>query len=407
MPGVTSATVTARSSRLRWSLLLGCVVLIVYGSLFPFTGWRVPAEFPWPFNLALYRDTPATDILTNLLLYVPLGVLLALGRRWSAVPLVLLAGGSLSLGLETAQAFLPGRVTSLLDTALNVLGTGLGAVAILAVQQVGATYRLDALTRLRIDRVAWLGIAALAAWYSAQLIPFVPSLDIGNLKDGLKPLWHALQGTEPVSLWRIGVYVAAVAAVTVAGASALRVSRSGWVVAAALLAVLPLKALVIGRQVSPEAFAGTLGGVALGVALWASGRGRAQIVASVLVPVYIVAEALQPGAPMATTHPFSWIPFRAHLVQPVNGMANLADAIWPLLALACLCLRVGVRGLWALLPVIVLLLLGAEWAQRWVPGRYPDITGALVGAAAWIGAAAYAGRHAPTPSRLYPRPPDG
>jgi hypothetical protein len=156
--------------------------------------------------------------------------------------------------------------------------------------------------------------------------------------------------------------------------------------------VLPLKILVVGRQLSPEALTGTCVGVAIGMVLWTSGRQRALVIAAVLVPVYIVVEGLHPGAPSTVLHAFNWIPLHAQLTQPINGLANLADAVWPPLALACLCFRLGMRSLWLLLPAVVLLLLAVEWAELWIPGRYPDITTVLTGAAAWAIAAGYAGR---------------
>ena len=388
----TRSAATARSKSLRWTLFVTCVCVVIYGTLFPFSGWRTPGDFHRLFSAAALNDVSATDVFANILLYMPLGFLAGLGRRLRRTPLILLAALLLSLGLETTQAFLPGRVASWLDLATNVFGAGLGitTAAIMHWPDVGWGRHLA--TRLRGDRVAWLGIAALAAWVCAQLIPFVPSLAISDLKNGLKPLWHVLQGSRSVDLWRCAVYVAATAALTITSASVLRILECGCVAAICLLAVLPLKVLVVGRQLSPEALIGTCAGVALGVALWSDGRQRALIVAALLLPGYIVAEALHPGVPNTVTHAFNWIPLHAQLTQPLNGLANLADAIWPPLALACLCLRLGMRSLWYLLPAVVLLVFAVEWAQLWIPGRYPDITTVLAGAAAWAIAASYVGK---------------
>ncbi len=389
----TCGAATARSKPLRWTLLAICVCLVIYGTLFPFSGWQKPGDFRRLFSAAALDDVSATDALANVLLYMPLGFLAGLGRRLRTIPPVLLATLSLSLGLETMQAFLPGRVASWLDVATNVFGAGLGAAAAATICWVDVGWGRNLATRLRSDRIAWLGIAALAAWWCTQLIPFVPSLAVSDLKAALKPLWHVLQGSRSVNLWRCAVYVAATAALTITGASAMRTfSRGGIAAVFCLLAVLPLKVLVVGRQLSPEALAGTCAGVALGVALLSGDRQRALIVAALLLPAYTVAEALQPGAPNTVIHPFNWIPLHAQLGHPINGLANLADTVWPSLALAGLCLRLGMRSLWYLFPVIVLLLFAVEWAQLWIPGRYPDITTVLTGAAAWAVAAGYAGR---------------
>ncbi|MEO8779054.1 MAG: VanZ family protein [Rhodanobacter sp.] len=383
----------ARSNHLRWTLLFVCVCLVIYGTLFPFIGWQKPGDFRRLFSAAALDHVSATDVFANVLLYVPLGFLAGLGRHLRRIPLILLAALSLSLGLETMQAFLPGRVASWLDVATNVFGAGLGATTAATMRWVDVGWGHNLAKRLRNDRVAWLGIAALAAWWCAQLIPFVPSLAVSDLRAALKPLWHVLQGSRSVDLWRGAVYVAATAVLTITGASAMRnFSRGGVAVAACLLAVLPLKVLVVGRQLSPEALAGTCAGVALGVALLSGNRRRALTVAALLLPAYIVAEALRPGAPNTVIHAFNWIPLHAQLGHPISGLANLADTVWPSLALACLCLRLGIRSLWYWLPPVVLLLCAVEWCQLWVPGRYPDITTVLTGAAAWAVAASYAGR---------------
>lgn len=392
----TRGATPAPSKRLRWTLFAASVCLVIYGTLYPFSGWRTPGDFQQLVSSVALDHVSATDTLANVLLYMPFGFLASSDLRLHRIPTILLAALLLSLGLETMQAFLPGRVASWLDVATNVFGAGIGAT--LATTAAAMMHRPafgwghNLASRLRGDRVAWLGIAALAAWGCAQLIPFVPSLDVSGLKAGLKPLWHVLQGSQSINLWRCAVYVAATAALTVTGASVLRIPRWGGFAVIALLAVLPLKVLVVGRQLSPEALAGTCAGVALGVMLWTSGHKCALIVAVLLIPLSIVAEGLHPGAPNGVVHPFNWIPLRAQLTQPINGMANLANSVWPPLALACLCLRLGMRSLWYLLPALVLGLFAVEWAQLEIPGRYPDITTVLTGAAAWVVAAVYAGR---------------
>src|SRR5699024_3061142 len=116
--------------------------------------------------------------------YLPLGGLLAgTGKRWlPALIRATLAAGCLSLLLETSQLFIPGRVSSLLDTSLNTLGAFLGAGLALALRNhVDKHERAGWRAWLSTDRVSQVGAAALAAWLCAQLIPFVPSLDVSTL----------------------------------------------------------------------------------------------------------------------------------------------------------------------------------------------------------------------------------
>src|SRR6185436_9858558 len=87
--------------------------LIVYASLYPFSGWRVPGVSPWQFLLLPWsRWWTAFDLVSNLLGYMPLGALAfgALVRTgWPvrrAVIAALLVGTGLSFSMEMLQNFL-------------------------------------------------------------------------------------------------------------------------------------------------------------------------------------------------------------------------------------------------------------------------------------------------------------
>jgi VanZ family protein len=124
----------ARESRLAWYFAGAYLLVIVYASLSPFSGWATPGvpplaflDEPWP------RRWQRFDLLINGAAYLPLGLLLTLATmRWIrpllAVLLATLAGSALSFGLETAQMYLPGRVASSVDLILNTVGTLLGAL---------------------------------------------------------------------------------------------------------------------------------------------------------------------------------------------------------------------------------------------------------------------------------------
>jgi VanZ family protein len=124
----------ARESRLAWYFAGAYLLVIVYASLSPFSGWATPGvpplaflDEPWP------RRWQRFDLLINGAAYLPLGLLLTLATmRWIrpllAVLLATLAGSALSFGLETAQMYLPGRVASSVDLILNTVGTLLGGV---------------------------------------------------------------------------------------------------------------------------------------------------------------------------------------------------------------------------------------------------------------------------------------
>src|SRR6185436_7411812 len=117
---------TPERSALALLLLVAWAALIVYASWFPLNGWRWPAgttiwallALPWP------RGQSSFDIVSNLLGYVPFGLLLVLapGHRQAASFAALrdatALAAVLSYALEVGQHLLPLRVPSLLDWLL-------------------------------------------------------------------------------------------------------------------------------------------------------------------------------------------------------------------------------------------------------------------------------------------------
>jgi len=85
-PSSAGGPVNPRLS-LAWPFALGYVALVVYASLFPFSGWRDQGIAPWSFLLAPWpRYWTGFDVVSNLLGYVPLGLLLTLALARSGRP---------------------------------------------------------------------------------------------------------------------------------------------------------------------------------------------------------------------------------------------------------------------------------------------------------------------------------
>ncbi|MEO8297618.1 MAG: VanZ family protein [Burkholderiales bacterium] len=185
-----------------WPLAWVWIALIVYASLHPFSGWRWMGMLDGPALLALaklplVRGFSRFDIVTNLLAYIPLGGLLALGalrdgrRPWRAMLLATLSGSLLSYAMEVTQHLLPMRYPSLIDWVSNTLGTLAGAL------MAGIGYRIGLLRWWQHQRDHWFvphgttGIVLLLSWPVALLFP--PPLPLG-LGQGLGRLAEALAG---------------------------------------------------------------------------------------------------------------------------------------------------------------------------------------------------------------------
>jgi VanZ family protein len=172
------AAARPRASPVARAALLAYLLLIVYASWFPFTGWRSSGLSPFAFlNLQPQRYWTGFDVMVNIVGYMPLGVLmvLALYPAVRGIWAVLAAGvgGILVSGLmEAVQNFLPSRVPSNLDLLTNSAGCLAGAVLGL----LFAPLLLDQ-SRLQRLRQRWFaahasqGLVLVALWPLAQVYP--------------------------------------------------------------------------------------------------------------------------------------------------------------------------------------------------------------------------------------------
>jgi VanZ family protein len=172
-----------------WLVTVLVALVIIYGSLYPFE-FRIPLSGLGPVGafLASIGQRPGRgDTLANILLYMPLGFSLSLcfrrGQRRSGTFILVISIGSLmSLSVELAQYYIPGRVTSFNDLATNTLGMVLGSFA---ASVVGAGFRMPF-----IDDVAARPAPALLvlAWLAYRLYPYVPTIDLHKYWNALKPI---------------------------------------------------------------------------------------------------------------------------------------------------------------------------------------------------------------------------
>ena len=203
---------TARKTS-AWPLAQAYGALIVYASLYPFSGWRdqgvAPLEFlgsPWP------KYWTAFDIVANVAGYAPLGFLLALShlRRERSAPagpvtramlVATLSAALLSLLMEALQSYLPSRVASNLDLGLNVAGALVGAAVAGALDRAGA---VDSWSRFR---VRWFvddargALVLLALWPFALLFPAAVPLGLGQVMERLEPAVAGWLADTPFLAW--------------------------------------------------------------------------------------------------------------------------------------------------------------------------------------------------------------
>ena len=185
-----------------WPLALLYAALIVYASLFPFTGWRDQGIVPWAYLHAPWpKYWTRVDLAINLVGYLPMGFLLALALqrtqpRWPAALLAGLATAALSFTMECLQSYLPLRVASNVDLGFNALGGLLGAVSASALERLGAIDRWQRVRSRWFARDAHGALVLLALWPVGLLFPLPVAFGMGQVYERAEDaLGEWLQGT--------------------------------------------------------------------------------------------------------------------------------------------------------------------------------------------------------------------
>jgi VanZ family protein len=190
-----------------WPLALAMVCLVVYASLYPFSEWRNQGIVPLHFLIQpLPKYWTGFDVGINLVGYMPLGFLLTLAalrsRRVSwAVSVAVLSAGLLSLTMETLQTFLPSRVASNLDFALNTLGAWLGACCAWALERFGAINRWSLLRARWFSPDSRGALLLLLLWPPALLFPAAVPMGLGQVFERLESALAATLVGTPFLTW--------------------------------------------------------------------------------------------------------------------------------------------------------------------------------------------------------------
>ena len=240
-----------RPSALSRQALAVYTMLIVYGSLYPFSGWRTLGIGPFAYLTdPLPQYLTAFDVITNVLGYMPFGALavLALYPRWRgaiAAGVAFIGGAMLSGSMEAVQTYLPTRVASNLDLAANALGALLGA----ALTAPATSMLLDRglLRRMRFmwferDAAYMIGLSAL--WPFAAMYPAPFLFAVGDLP---RVLWSSIDPVMQDTLlawtpaaWNVAAWPAHLGAKLPDGAWQTLITSLN-LFAALVLATLPMR----------------------------------------------------------------------------------------------------------------------------------------------------------------------
>ena len=183
--------------------------LVVYASLYPFSGWFWPAGqplsallvLPWP------RYHGGFDDWSNFVGYMPLGALvyasaLRLGRSALFAGVVACVFPSaLSWAMEFTQHFLPTRYSSAMDWTLNSLGAAAGLSLAIAVHSAGAGVRWSTLRERWFLPRSGAAIALLVLWPVGFLYPSTVPFGQGVSWERLQEAAYDLLNDHPLASW--------------------------------------------------------------------------------------------------------------------------------------------------------------------------------------------------------------
>jgi VanZ family protein len=194
-------------------LALMFTALVVYASLYPFSGWHWPPGHDLAMLLKLPRSyyQDRFDVVANLVGYMPLGalyyaaVLRSGGHPLKAAALGLFGPAALSYAMEATQNFLPQRVPSVLDFLLNAGGGVLGTVLGGLLQASGQFVRWQALRDRWFTAESSGARALLLLWPLALLFPAPVPLGLGQiaapLRTGIEAAFDQTPWADAVTDW--------------------------------------------------------------------------------------------------------------------------------------------------------------------------------------------------------------
>lgn len=412
MGGVTGTPRT----RLPLVLWIVSAVFIVYGTTIPFNfvhDRRLIADhiarLTW--NPLIAADTgqrvSIPDFVGNVLLFCPFGLfgVWALPRPRSAgarIALVAALGLALTVAVEALQLLTVDRTSSMSDLCANASGALAGAVA--AVVLVGfVDVFLQAVSAAGVVTVSsfFPFLVATLVLLAGALEPFDVTLDVGSVVPKLRtfildPLQLGVPTDEGLSFLQHLLFGSAF----IVWLEEMRIARAGIIAALAggLIAVSAEAAqLFIGARApglwdAGVGLAGVLAGIAVGGSFQQSRRHpRWWLGVFALTLVGVAMQQLSPFSVAEQTGSFQWIPFLNYYAftttETVSHSAELLLAYFPLGFSFALATRRRRKRIHVVLAATLLIAVPVEVLQRYVGGRFADVTDiALSLAGAWLGA---------------------
>ena len=372
--------------------LIVYLLLLIYGTLFPLSELQALSK-DWNeiINDILTAKISRADLITNSLIYIPLGFLsfqLLSKSPWLNVIIASFIAISLSFTLEFIQLYLPSRTSAISDLILNSTGGFIGSMIALSISDKSYTgHRVQALKNHLFDdnKYSNAGLLVIFFWCMSQLMPLVPSLDWGFFKNSLKPFIYLLNQQADFNGYRFSFYIFSFSSIGLILSITLKRHQPIIPLFAGLaLFVLIAKIFIINRQLSPEALSGFfISLILLAMLDQISLKTKAAIGISTIL-MAILSSELEP-IQNASLNDFIWVPFIAQM-KSFNGFIDMLIGMWPYMCLAFFTSYLSSKKNIALMGCLLVLIVscGLEYAQTFIPGRFPDISDIIMAVSGWI-----------------------
>lgn len=192
-------------------------IFLLHGALFPFQQWSLPQRsmltillFDWVDHIFLF------DIIQNLIMFLPLGVMaaayLALHHKRLSYLILLptLLSFLLSLFIELVQTYNPARIPSLLDLCLNTISGFLGALFSLFLIKPYFRLLFEVRNAIQVGNQnnfwPYIGMSVWVGWSIYLFAPFLPTLLPSQILTNLSPLILFIKGEGSFSLETLCLY---------------------------------------------------------------------------------------------------------------------------------------------------------------------------------------------------------
>jgi VanZ family protein len=395
---------------------IASAAFVLYGTTIPFSfvfDRQIALEHFARVNLSplISPDTgfrvSRTDFISNVLLFTPFGAfgVWAGDRQRSAIGRIVwvtFLGIALSVCVEALQLFTIDRTSSTADVLANSLGAISGAVTAVVLRGTERTFLATQRARRVVGARSFYPLLIAASLLcAAAWEPFDVTLDVGSVvpkaRTFVRDPWQIGPLSDEVLSATQHLLFAAMLVIWLQEIGAKRPVLTAGIVGSGVAIGLEAAQLFIAARMpglsdAAVGIAGSLCGLAVASAFPKIRRPVAWCAA--LFVATAIGAAMQQLSPFVLSNerqPFQWLPFFNYYYaftnsELVSHSAELLLAYFPLGFGVALTIRERHTRTIVVLLLALAIAAPVEWAQRFIGGRYPDVTDiALSVAGAWLG----------------------